>query len=209
MASALIHLAVAKEFERRTNRVSNQYDYYLGSIAPDLAKQIGISREDSHFAKNSYKVDVPNLKLFEFKYPNFRNNAYDLGYYIHLFTDKEWIESYLNQITYENSIRLLDGTVIATNKEEVKELMYSDYTNLNVKIIEAYDLDLSLFYEEFKVPDTTIDEIPADKLDILINKMSIIIQNSREEKTYLLDITQMKKFINETVEKLIKELEVI
>ena len=71
MASALIHLAVAKEFERRTNRVSNQYDYYLGSIAPDLAKQIGISREDSHFAKNSYKVDVPNLKLFEFKYPNF------------------------------------------------------------------------------------------------------------------------------------------
>ncbi len=206
MASALIHLAVAKEFLERTKPVQNNYDYYLGSIAPDLAKQIGVAREDSHFVKNSYKEDVPNLNYFKMKYPNFKDNSYDLGYYIHLFTDKEWIESYLEHITYENAIRLLDGTVIASNSEEVKELIYSDYTNLNIKIIESYDLDLSLFYEEFKVPNGTITELPVEKLDILINKMGIIIQNSKEEKTYLLDIREIKNFIGNTVDKLVEEL---
>ena len=209
MASALIHLAVAKELENRMHRATNLYDYYLGSIAPDLAKQIGIAREESHFVKNSYKEDVPNMKLFELKYPNFKNNSYDLGYYVHLYTDKEWFDGFMNNITYDNSIRLLDGTVIASSAEEIKELIYSDYTNLNIKIIEEYDLDLSLFYEEFKVPTTQITEIPAEKLDILINKMGIIIQNSKEEKTYSLDIQQIKNFIEKTVDKIEKELDII
>lgn len=209
MASALIHLAVAKELQKRNIKVENEYNYYLGAIAPDLAKQIGIPREDSHFIKNSYKEDVPNLKLFELHYPNFRENSYDLGYYTHLYTDKEWFDGFLDNITYDNSIRLLDGTIIASSKEEIKELIYSDYTNLNIKIIEEYDIDLSLFYEEFKEPKTTIKEIPTDKLDILINKMGIIIENSKDEKTYSLDITQIKDFITKTVDKIEKELDIL
>ena len=47
-----------------------------------------------------------------------------------------------------------------------------------------YDMDLSLFYEEFREPKTDITEIPTDKLDILINKMGILIENSKEDKTY-------------------------
>ena len=35
MASTIIHLAVAKELEKRRHAVKNTYDYYLGSIAPD------------------------------------------------------------------------------------------------------------------------------------------------------------------------------
>jgi len=209
MASAIIHLAVAKELERRRSDIQNQYDYYLGSIAPDLAKQIGISREESHFMKNSFKEDVPNMKLFEHKYPNFKNNPYDLGYYVHLYTDKEWFDGFIDNITQDNSLKLLDGTIIASTKEEIQQLIYSDYTNLNIRVIEEYDLDLSLFYEDFRVPKTDITEIPADKLDILINKMGIIFQNSKEEKTYLLDIEQIKNFINNTVDKIEKELDII
>ncbi|MBP5678620.1 MAG: hypothetical protein J6X28_02175 [Bacilli bacterium] len=209
MASALIHIAVAKELEKRRGQVKNSYNYYLGSIAPDLAKQIGIQKEESHFIRNEYKEGVPNLKLFEYKYPNYRDNDYDLGYYTHLFTDKEWFDGFIDQITTENSIRLLDGTIIASSPEEITQLIYSDYTNLNTRIIEEYDLDLSLFYEEFKKPETSITEIPAEKLDILINKMGIIIENSKEEKTYSLDIQQIKDFINKTVDKLEKELEII
>ena len=209
MASAIIHLAVAKEVEKKIKQVSNEYDYYLGSIAPDLAKQIGYSREDSHFIKNSLKEDVPNIKLFELKYPNFRENSYDLGYYTHLYTDKEWFDGFLDTITYDNSIRLLDGTIIASSSDEIRQLIYSDYTNLNIKIIEEYDLDLSLFYDPFKEPKTTIEEIPTDKLDILINKMGIIIENSKDEKTYSLDIEQIKNFINETADKIVKELDIL
>ena len=182
MASAIIHLAIAKELERKRHQIKNPNDYYLGAIAPDLAKQIGLSREDSHFIKNNFGKDIPNLQLFEAKYPNYRKNDYDLGYYTHLFADKEWEESFMSNITYENSIRLLDGTIIASSPEEIIQLIYSDYTNLNIKIIEEYDLDLSLFYEEFKIPNTTITETPAEKLDVLINKMGIIIQIQKKKK---------------------------
>lgn len=209
MASTLVHIAVAKEVENRIHRIRNKYDYYLGSIAPDLGKQIGLSKIDSHFLKNSYRENIPNIKLFEYRYPNFRDNDYDLGYYIHLYTDKEWEENFIDNITEGNSLRLLDGTIIATTKDEIQQLIYSDYTNLNTRLIEEYDIDLSLFYEEFREPKTDIKEIPANKLDILINKMGIIIQNSKEEKTYSLDIDQIKEFITKTADKIEKELEII
>ena len=85
-------------------------------------------------------------------------------------------------------------------------MVYSDYTNLNTQLIDEYHLDLSLFYEDFRLPDTTITEIPIDKLDILINKMSILIENSKQEKTYLLDIFTIKQFIANAKEEIEKEL---
>ena len=85
-------------------------------------------------------------------------------------------------------------------------MLYADYTNLNIKLIEDYDLDLSLFYEDFEIPDTKIKEIPVESLDFLINKMGIIIENSKEEKAYTLDIVPVEQFIDETAEEIIKKL---
>lgn len=45
MASSVIHLAIAKELEKYFN-IKNKYDYYLGSIAPDLSKQIGRTKKN-------------------------------------------------------------------------------------------------------------------------------------------------------------------
>lgn len=42
-------------------------------------------------------------------------------------------------------------------------------------------MGLSLFYEDFMVPDTSINEIPINKLNILIDKMGIIIENSKNK----------------------------
>ena len=204
MASAIIHLAVAKELAKKLT-ITDPYDYYLGSISPDLAKQVGRTKEESHFIKNTY-YDVPNIELFIQKYPKFRFNDFNLGYFIHLYTDKLWIEEYLNNYMFNSSLKLLDGTIMQTTKEEMKQLLYSDYTNLNIQLIEDYDLDLSLFYEEFREPKTDIDEIPVNELDILINKMGILIENSKQEKTYLLDIFSIKQFIENTVDEIEKEL---
>ena len=202
MASSIIHIAIAKKvLEDKSVDVENPKEYYLGSIAPDLSKQVGTSRSDSHFIINS-KEDVPNTNIFIKRYPFFKYNSFDLGYFTHLYADKVWFDEFIPSIKENTSLKLLDGTVIKTTPEEFVELLYSDYTNLNIKVIEDHDLDLSLFYEEFEIPDTMIKEIPINKLDILINKMGIIIENSKEEKTYTIDMY----IINEYIDRVAKEI---
>ena len=202
MASTIIHLAIAKKVKERI-KVSNPKDYYLGSIAPDLAKQIGYSKEEAHFSKNT---NFPNLNLFVKRYPSFKYNSFDLGYFVHLYTDKLWKEEFITSYINKNSIKLLDGTIIETTEEEMKNLIYSDFTNLNIKLIDDYDLDLSLFYETFTLPDTNIKEIPIKNLDILINKMGILIENSKEEKSYVIDIYPIEAIINATATKIVNKL---
>ena len=205
MASALIHLAVAKKLTENIN-IKNRKDYYLGSIAPDLSKQIGLNKMSSLFLIHT-KEDVPNTEMFINKYPNFMNNEFELGYFIHLYTDKLWFDGFLNNFICNNSIKLLDGTIIETTKEEMQNMIYSDYTNMNIQLIDKYDMDLSLFYEEFQEPKTEINEIPTNNLDILINKMGILISNSQEEKAYTIDIYLVENFIDYACEEILKKLD--
>ena len=206
MASAIIHLAVAKELEKYL-KIENKKDYNLGAIAPDIAQQLKIEKTKSHFIYNT-KSDIPNLKLFKEKYKNFTNNSFELGYFTHLYTDKLWFDGFIDSLTYSNSIKLLDGTIIHVPQKEIKELIYNDYTNLNTIIINKYNIDLSLFYEEYQKPNTSIEEVPIDKLNILIDKMGVIIENSKLEKSYIFDITLIDNFINTCVEEIIKELNI-
>ncbi len=206
MASAVIHLAVAKELEKYL-KIENKKDYNLGAIAPDIAQQLKIEKTKSHFIYNT-KSDIPNIKLFKEKYKNFMNNSFELGYFTHLYTDKLWFDGFIDSLTYSNSIKLLDGTIIHVPQKEIKELIYNDYTNLNTIIIDKYNIDLSLFYEEYQKPNTSIEEVPIDKLNILIDKMGVIIENSKLEKSYIFDITLIDNFINTCVEKIIKELKI-
>ena len=206
MASAIIHLAIAKQVKEKGKlKIDNEKDYYLGAIAPDIAKQIGTSRNESHFIFNT-REDIPNLKLFIKRYPTFKYNSFNLGYFTHLYVDKEWNENVYENIVNNSSIKLLDGTIMNTTPEQIENMIYSDYTNLNIEIIDEYNLDLSLFYEDFKVPDTSLIEIPIEKLDILINKMGLIIENTKIETAYTFDITLVKDFIDKVSDQIIKEL---
>ena len=204
MASTIIHLAIAKKVQEKI-RIENKKDYYLGSIAPDISKQIGESREVSHFLINT-KEDIPNLNIFVKRYPLFPYNSFEVGYFTHLYTDKVWNESFLPNFIKDNFLKLVDGTEVKVTKEEAKDMLYSDYTNLNIKIIDEYQLDLSLFYEEFIPPKTNMKEIPVNQLDILLNKIGIILENSKSEKTYTLDFNSVKDFINTTAEQIIEEI---
>ena len=204
MASAIIHLAVAKELEKYLN-VKNKYDYYLGTIAPDLAKQIGRTKHESHFIYNT-RENIPNIKKFTDKYKYFYKNDFELGYYIHLYTDKIWFNEFINSLAYHTSVKLLDGTIINTTEKEISKMIYQDYTSLNIQIIYYYNLELSLFYKDFKKPKSNLDEIPLNKLNILIDKMGIIIENSKQEKNYIFDINSVNSFIEKTVQIIIKEL---
>jgi len=205
MASTIIHLAIAKKVNEKI-KTDNLKDYYLGAIAPDLSKQVGETKEESHFLINT-KGDTPNIDLFVKRYPMFKYNSFDLGYFVHLYTDKEWTAEFLPSLMDNDSLKLVNGTTIKSTPEEMNKMIYSDYTNLNVQLIDKYQLDLSIFYEDFIVPDTRLKEIPVEKLDILLNKIGLIIENSKIEKTYTLDITSVSKFIDKTADKIIREIE--
>ena len=73
---------IQKELEKEFN-IKNKKDYYLGSIAPDIAKQIGETKDKSHFIINTDK-DIPNLDIYTTKYKKFKKNDFELGYFIHL-----------------------------------------------------------------------------------------------------------------------------
>lgn len=193
MASAVIHIAVAKEIGKRINR--NSKDYYLGSIAPDIAKQIGWDKTKTHFLTNSVKDQVPVLDDFLDLYKDDMDSDFTLGYFIHLYTDKLWFNGFLDELVLGDAIKALDGTILHFPEEEVLRLIYNDYTNINVSIIDKYELDLSLFSEEFELPKTKIDIIPIDKLNILIDKMGIIIENSKKETSYIFNAGMVIGFI--------------
>lgn len=204
MASAVIHLAIAKKLEKSLN-IKNQKDYYLGSIAPDIAKIIGEDKSRSHFS--TLGSNIPNLDLFKKEYPDFKKRDFDIGYYIHLYSDYLWFTSFINNLTGEEIIKCLDGTSVMMSQEEIVNLIYHDYSNLNTLLLDEYNMDLSLFYEDFIIPDSKIEEIPLDKLNILIDKMGVIIENSKEEKNYIFDIYSINNFIDNVVSEIKNELE--
>lgn len=195
MASAIIHLAVANELNKVLNR--EYKPYMIGSIAPDIWKQVGEpSKVKSHF-KDYEDAEVPNLDRFLDKYRDKLDDDFVLGYYIHLLTDYYWFKYFIPSIYNEDKsiMKRLDGTKIYLTDDEAGELIYNDYTNLNVQVIDEYNLVLDLFYEELPEINHIIDEIPMDKLDVLMEKMGLIIENSTYDKEYVFDIEYIRNFM--------------
>lgn len=89
------------------------------------------------------------------------------------------------------------------------EYFYNDYTNLNIKLIDEYNLDLSIFYEELPKLNNIIKEIPMDKIYIIINQEVIIIENTKESKSYVFDMDVVNKFIKTSVDYILSNLKYI
>lgn len=204
MASAIIHLCIAKEVNKYLKM--NEYDLLLGSIAPDISKQVGETKEISHFLDHTNEDDIPNINRFLEKYRKDLHNPFTMGYFIHLLTDKYWFRDYIYQYieryTRENVKKKVTYTAI-------RDFIYNDYTNLNTDLIDKYMLPLDIFYEEFREPQTLIREIPVDKLDILIDKMGLIIEESKKEKNFVFDMTDIEIFITNSVKYIIKDIQLL
>lgn len=191
MASSVIHMCVAKEINKKL-RMKDSNMLLLGSIAPDISKHIGEDKKISHFLTNGKDIDINS---FLNKYKNKLNNPFIMGYFIHLYTDLLWNKYFISEIVNNNTIHLLNGKTIKSNPSLYKELIYNDYTNLNIQLLDEYNLDLSLFYNEAVVPKIEMIEIPINKLPILINYTGVIIQNTKIEKAYTFNLEHIKTFI--------------
>lgn len=213
MASTIMHIAVAEQlYKKIKDKINiNYYEYILGSISPDISKIINEPKEKSHFLDNNN--GIPNIDKFLGKYKENLKNSFTLGYFIHLYTDKLFYKDYyplfIEDKFFTSIIKCLDGTIISVRPEDKRLMLYNDYTNLNKQLIEEYNLNLDVFYNDFIMPDTTITEIPVHKLNLLIDNASIIIQNITKEKEYIIDISSIKSFIDDCVEEIYEYLKLI
>lgn len=204
MASAVIHLCVAKEVNKYLNM--NLNELLLGSIAPDISKLVGEAKEISHFLDHTNEDDIPNIDKFLQKYREELNNPFEMGYFIHLLSDKYWfrdyVYNYIERYTKNNSKKKMTYTAL-------RDLIYNDYTNINIELIDKYMLPLDIFSNEWELPKSKIKEIPMDRLDLLIDKMGLIIKESQEEKTFIFDTKDIEIYITNTVKYIIKDIQML
>ncbi len=199
MASSLIHMVVASEVNKKINR-----DYrklMIGTIAPDISKLIGEDKTKSHFL-NGIDKDIPNLKMFLNKYKENLDDDFVLGYYIHLYTDYLWFKYFIPEIldTDKCIITKLDGTRVKCNQNSFSLYIYNDYTNLNMLLLDEYNLDLKIFYETIPKLDDIIEEIPMDKIDLIVNKAGNIIENASTRKELIFNLDNIKQFVKVSTE---------
>ncbi|MFI3307857.1 MAG: hypothetical protein R3Y21_04745 [Mycoplasmatota bacterium] len=201
MASAIIHMCVAKEINKKLKRETK--DYYLGSIAPDTNKILGQTKAKAHFYN---EIELVDLDMFKNKYPDFYNNDFDLGYYIHLYTDLLWNEIVFSKIIFKNEFLFLDGNLRKMEKQNFSSILYDDYTSLNSLLLDEYGLDLSLFYDDFFTPNTKIDEIPIKEMPLFLKEMGMYVKNSKLTEFKVLDLEMVKKFIKLSVSEIASKL---
>ena len=151
------------------------------------------------------------MKIYQI-YISFYQNLNDdfvLGYYIHLFTDYLWFKYFIPEICENNLIKKLDGTIINCKGNMAIMYIYNDYTNININIIDEYDLDLKIFYNDIPLIDNIIEEIPMDKLSLIINKVGEIIKNSTEKKEMVFNMENINSFISLSVKLILSDLKSI
>ena len=192
MASSIIHMAVANEINKVLKRDNDKL--LIGSIAPDISKQVGQTKLHSHFLDNN-DTNIPNMDKFLEKYKDKLDDDFVMGYYIHLYTDYFWFKYFIPEIYDDTYVTKLDGTRIKCVGKMIDKYIYNDYTNINTQLLDEYNIDLSIFYNEPPKLDNIIQEIPMDKIQIIIDKASIIIENSKVNKDFVFNIENIKKFI--------------
>lgn len=197
MASAVIHLAVANEINKKLNRDKSQL--LIGAIAPDISKYIGEDKTKSHFLKE-LDSNIPDIESFLNKYKNNLTDDFVMGYFIHLYTDYLWFKYFVTEFYDKPMITKLDGTVVKCSGNMLSLYVYNDYTNLNIKLIDKYNMNLKIFYNQLPKLSNIIEEIPMDKMGLLLSQMGIIIENSKEKKDYIFNIENIEKFITTSVE---------
>lgn len=200
MASSLIHICVANEVNKVIKKDKSKL--LIGSIAPDISKLVNMERSVSHFmVDDKYDIDA-----FLNKYKNYLNDDFVLGYYIHLYTDYLWDEYFISEVYEKNIITKLDGSEVKCYGNMLSMYIYNDYTNMNNKLIELYEPDLSIFYNELPKIDDIIEEIPMNRLDVIVDTAGVIIANSKETKSFVIDIDSISQFISLSTKLILSKL---
>lgn len=202
MPSILVHLAVGKKVNEKLCK--KEEEFLTGCIAPDLARPLGIKRSVTHFQNDDGDYE---LDRFINKYINYMNNDYVLGYYVHLYTDYLWYRYFTTQFMDEKYITKKDGTKVRYFAENIPSLyMYHDYSNVSFDVINEYGLDLEFLHKNEYYSNSFIEEVPYDKINILIDETIKILNQKTYLDSFLFDFEDLKQFIDIIVDYVIANL---
>ena len=202
MASILIHLAVGKKVNEKICK--KEEPFLTGCIAPDLARYVGISRDKTHFINNEREFE---LDRFLEKYNPYMNDEYVLGYYVHLFTDYLWYQYFKSNIVRDNYITKLDGNTYRVVSDSMQNLyMYNDYAVVNADLIKYYDLDMEFFHKDKIYSNDIIDEVPYNKINVLIELMFKYSEKKTNHTSMLFNFGDGRKFIDIAADLIIAHL---
>lgn len=87
--------------------------------------------------------------------------------------------------------------------------IYNDYTNLGMRLLDEYNLNLKIFYNDIPELENIIEEIPMDKINIIVNQVANIIEKSREYKEFIFNIENIKSFIKLSTELILSKIKEI
>ena len=132
-----------------------------------------------------------------------------MGYYIHLFTDYLWFKYFVPNFYQDNMVTKLDGTVVECKGKMLDLYIYNDYTNLGMRLLDEYNLNLKIFYNDIPELENIIEEIPMDKINIIVNQVANIIEKSREYKEFIFNIENIKSFIKLSTELILSKIKEI
>ena len=174
----------------------------IGSIATDLAKLIGQTKDKGHFLFGS--KGKPHMDKFLLKYRI--DNPFNMGYYIHLYTDLYWFRDLLPKHYKNKKLVFKNGEELDIPFEKRLEAIYKDYTSLNNILIKKYNIDTSFLNKKYKI-DTEIKELDFTKLNLLTKETNRLINESVTYPLEIFDELEIIEFINSCVENILKEVE--
>lgn len=160
-------------------------EFVKGNLLPDI-----IAKQDSHHKIRGKYYLIPNIEHF-IKNNDLSKNI-NKGYLCHLLLDKYFLEEYvLNNIKDYNKIDLFSP-----------DLMYNDYTNLNILLVKKYKLDVKYIN---KVMSHFDEELNKKKYDINMSCLNC----TESDELKVIDINKFSNFLEETSLKIAKYIEVI
>ena len=191
VASIVMHLAVGEKVNEVLNLDKKLFT--LGNIAPDITKNTGIERSVTHFT-DDYS-NIPMVDKFFSKYKDCLSGPYEIGYLVHLITDELWFKEFIPNYELDNFFILKDGEKVGVDKKVFLKLLYNDYNYLNQEVLDYYNLDLSVFYDEYEFPDTVIEEVPKMFFRTLVDGAGALHYERYSESDYVLTLENVIAFI--------------
>lgn len=138
MASFNIHLAVAKRYSEKQNKIKDIEEFYRGIIEPDLVE----NKEKSHYSGSRNKQDIleyleNKILLYDFLKSENMDTDYKKGVFLHLITDYLFFNNFFDK-EYLKS----------TPYEEFCKDLYYSYRKTDSYLEEKYKLEYQNFIEK-------------------------------------------------------------